>query len=89
MQPSVTSCHRRPNYSYRGGGVTIYRTQGVTRYVKSSTRIRYPLLPLIYPDKIMTTSLALLRKLRGEKMRVERRRIAHVVRQVGEGLEEG
>ena len=53
--------------------------------MKSRTRICYPFFSTRTPKKIITPSLALLRSMRGEEMRVERRRVPAVIRQVRGG----
>ena len=53
--------------------------------MKSRTRISYPFFSTSTPKKIITPSLALLRNMRGEEMRVERRRAPAVIRQVRGG----
>ena len=53
--------------------------------MKSRTRISYPLLSTSTTKKIITPILALLRNMRGEEMRVERRRAPAVIRQVRGG----
>ena len=64
-----------------GTGATAYHAEGVTSYVNGCSRIRYPLFPPTSPKQIVAKStLALVRKLRSEEMRVERRRRVAVVR---------
>ena len=47
--------------------------------MKSRTRICYPFFCTSTPEEIVTPSLALLRNMRGEEMRVERRHTTAIV----------
>ena len=62
-----------------GGGVALYHANGVASYMKGSPRISYPFFSTSTPKKIITPILALLRNMRGEEMRVERRHTTAIV----------
>ena len=82
---SKTKHLQRPHAAYyqstrtRRGGITTYHANGVTSYMKGSPRISYPLFSPIHPKTTAVTILVFLRKFRGKKMWVERRRTTAVV----------
>ena len=80
---SETQHLQRPHVAYyqstptRRGGFTTYHAGGVTRYMKGSPRISYPLFSPIFLQYTAVTTVTILVffcNLRGKKMWVERRR---------------